>query len=263
MKPLTLHQLLRQSYRPLWKGLAYAKTAYSNVEQFIEIVGNLPLSKVDIDVMDEYFEAIDGTIAPATINRKLVNVHQVLKYAADRDWMEKVPAMPWQTEGEGRIRWLTVEEEVKVFALLHDWGEHEVAAFLRVLIETGLRRGELLRATEKDMDGNWLRIWVTKTKKARSVPLTPAAKEALEQFLPWTIDAYKLRQVWKRLRIEMKLVDDPHFVLHMLRHTAATRLLKKSKNLAIVQRLLGHRSIKTTTRYAHIDDQDLMDAVMA
>jgi site-specific recombinase XerD len=38
-------------------------------------------------------------------------------------------------------------------------------------------------------------------------------------------------------------------------------MLKKTKNIAMVQKMLGHSNITTTLRYAHIDDQDLLDAV--
>ena len=42
-----------------------------------------------------------------------------------------------------------------------------------------------------------------------------------------------------------------------LRHTTATRLLKATGNLALVQHLLGHASVTTTMRYAHVMTEDL------
>ena len=44
---------------------------------------------------------------------------------------------------------------------------------------------------------------------------------------------------------------------HDLRHTTATRLLKATGNLALVQHLLGHASVTTTMRYAHVMTEDL------
>ena len=45
--------------------------------------------------------------------------------------------------------------------------------------------------------------------------------------------------------------------LHDLRHTAATRTLRATGNLAMAQRQLGHARIETTSRYAHVLDDDL------
>jgi integrase len=171
--------------------------------------------------------------------------------------------MSWEREGDGRIRWVTPQEEQSMMSLLKDWEEDEVAAFLTVLIETGMRRGELLRLQPKDVEeGRWAHLWITKTKKSRSVPLTPKAANVLQDHLPWSLDEVKLRSVWGKLRESMGLKDDKDFVLHTLRHTTATRLLKKSRNITVVQKMLGHRKAETTLRYAHIDDQDLFNAVV-
>lgn len=51
------------------------------------------------------------------------------------------------------------------------------------------------------------------------------------------------------------------FRFHDLRHTFATRLLRLTGNLKLVSRLLGHRSIETTMRYAHVLDKDLVTAL--
>lgn len=258
---MTLNELLRTAALPLWKGKAYERTAYRNVEEFIEIVGNLTLEEVKTTVMDQWKAQQEAKVSNATLNRKLVNVKQVLRFAVDRDWMLKMPVAKGKQEGEGRVRWLTPEEEQKMFSLLQQWNESEVATFLRVLIETGMRRGECLSLVPSQLDGQWIRLWVTKTKKARSIPMTEGAQEALKDFQGWSIDANDLRRVWAKLRAEMSLGDDEDFVLHTLRHTTATRLLKKTNDITKVQKMLGHKKIQTTMRYTHISDDDFFNAV--
>lgn len=51
--------------------------------------------------------------------------------------------------------------------------------------------------------------------------------------------------------------------LHDLRHTRATRMLRATGNLAVVQSALQHRNVKTTLQYAHVLDQDVRDALDA
>lgn len=50
--------------------------------------------------------------------------------------------------------------------------------------------------------------------------------------------------------------------MHDTRHTTATRTLRVS-NLVVVQKLLGHSDPKTTTRYAHVMDDDIRQALTA
>lgn len=259
--PENLSELLRIAGRALWRGKAYELTAYRNVEHFIKAVGDLPLSAVRTTTIDDFVDEIVGTIKDSTVNRKLTNVHSVLKYAYDREWIKAMPKFQWKAEEGGRVRWLTHGEEEVMLGLLEAWGEHEVSRFLTVLLDTGMRRGELLNLQQKDVQGHWVRLWVNKTKKARSVPLTERAQAALESGLPFELDVSKLRQVWARLKTAMGLEDDEDFVLHTLRHTRATRTLAATGNLALVQKLLGHRKIETTLRYAHLSDDDLLEAV--
>lgn len=50
---------------------------------------------------------------------------------------------------------------------------------------------------------------------------------------------------------------------HMLRHTAATRLLEAGVDIRFVQRLLGHQSISTTEMYTAVSDSSLKTVITA
>jgi integrase len=54
-------------------------------------------------------------------------------------------------------------------------------------------------------------------------------------------------EAWARRH--MKLQADPYFVVHILRHTCASRLLQGGADLEYVRRWLGHKDIKMTQRY--------------
>jgi integrase len=64
---------------------------------------------------------------------------------------------------------------------------------------------------------------------------------------------------WNRACCKASVTD---LRLHDLRHTAATNLLKVT-NLKTVQLMLRHRDIRSTLRYAHADDRDLLAALEA
>ena len=58
-----------------------------------------------------------------------------------------------------------------------------------------------------------------------------------------------------------KLAGITDLRFHDLRHDFATKLLRTTGNLRLVQKALGHASIKTTERYAHVLDEEVAQAM--
>lgn len=255
--PVTFKELIRRGAEPLWKGKSYYNTAVSNLFDACEIMGNPRINEIDTDMVAEYAQVLLGHVKPSTVNRKLSNLHTLLKYAHDREWISRMPKMDWQKEDNERIRWLTKEEEINLLAAL----PQPYSAFCEILIHTGMRRGELLNLKPEDVDGDYARLWKTKTGKARSVPLSDRAKELIARWVPFTFELSPLRTAWLKAKRDIGLEDDPNFVMHTLRHTTATRMLDTTGNIAVVQKMLGHAKIATTMRYAHVADDTLLDAV--
>lgn len=226
-------------------------------------VGNPPLSDMDYLWITNMCQRLsqEGR-APSTINRYLTALHPMLKHAVKAGWLDKMPEFKWQDEDQGRIRWLTDDEEAALLAHLRRAFPH-IADFVTVAIDTGCRRGELLAAQPSWLMKGWLHIpaQATKSGKPRSIPLTPRAHEVLSRALPWAININHLRYAWEQAKGVMGLEDDPWFVLHACRHTCATRLVMKGVNLVVVRDWMGHTDIKTTTRYAHVSPDMLLDAV--
>jgi integrase len=184
-------------------------------------------------------------------------LHTLLKYAYDREWIEKLPKFSWQQEDNQRIRWLSPEEEAQLLSLLPP----DLSAFCEILIHTGMRRGELLSLQPDQLDGDYARLWKTKTKTPRSVPLSPRAKELMEQWVPFDMKLSYINVEWNKARKAMGMEEDKNFVLHMLRHTTATRWLDATSNIALVQKVLGHSRLETTMRYAHTSDDQLLQGI--
>lgn len=74
-----------------------------------------------------------------------------------------------------------------------------------------------------------------------------------------------LKTVWRRARTNAygtsKLPADLRF--HDLRHDLATKLLPETGNLKLVQRALDHSKIETTTRYAHVLEEEVLAGMEA
>jgi integrase len=261
--PKTLLQLLAKAAPLLWNGSDHGIDAEGKVRRIAARLGDPRLSDLNTGHVDDLILWLrqEGR-SPATVNRYLSALHRVLNWghAKGRAYVPVVPEFTWQDEDEGRIRWLSWEEERRLCETLCSLGHEEIADFVIAAIDTGCRRSELLGAQSDQLDGNWLRLWTTKNGDPRSVPLTPRAKDILTRRLPWSFTKYPLRYWWDRARERMGLAEDEDFVLHACRHTTATRLVERGVNLRVVQQFMGHKSIQTTLRYAHISDELLTEA---
>ena len=164
-------------------------------------------------------------------------------------------------------RFLTEEEFRRLGAAL-DAVEAEggipvhAAAALRLLMLTGCRCGEILTLRWEDvaLERSEIRLRDSKTGP-RVVPLSPAAARVLAGLPrlagnPWVIAGLEpgerlshIAYYWYRVR-ERAGLDDVR--LHDLRHSFASRALALGEDLTMIGKLLGHRKIQTTARYAHL-----------
>ena len=137
----------------------------------------------------------------------------------------------------------------------------EAVAAIRLLMLTGCRTSEILtlRWKEVDLKARELRLREAKTGP-RTVPLSPSAVAVLRGLAGnphgWVIPGRKpgthissVGNAWRLLRARADL-DDVR--LHDLRHSYASRALAMGESLPMIGKLLGHRRIESTARYAHL-----------
>ena len=73
------------------------------------------------------------------------------------------------------------------------------------------------------------------------------------------LTASPMHRWWKRKLAAAGLPDARK--MHEMRHTAATDMLRSSGNLELTRQMLGHASVTTTSIYAHLDVDDLAEAL--
>ncbi|MBC8791562.1 MAG: site-specific integrase, partial [Tagaea sp. CACIAM 22H2] len=137
-------------------------------------------------------------------------------------------------------------------------------AAIELAVETGMRRGELLRAkwTDFSADNALLTIRQTKTDTPRTIPLTRGARETIaalraldiegDYILPMTANA--LRLSWERLKRRAG-VDDLRF--HDLRHEAVSRFFEMGLSVPEVALISGHRDPRMLFRYTHLRPEEV------
>ncbi|MBS7544644.1 tyrosine-type recombinase/integrase [Ancylobacter oerskovii] len=232
-----------------------------------------PAEALETSQVHEYVEFLrDLERSGSTVNRHLAAISCLAKTALKLSLIDKLPDLPRQKEGEGRIRWFTEDEEADILATLDAWGERETRDLFVFLSDTGARLGEALKLEWVDVArGNrTVTFWETKAGNSRSVPLTQRAREAVERRRaergrkggPFSeINRSTLRSQWDRLRTRHPFIGNA--VVHTFRHTCASRLVQRGVDLMRVKVWMGHKAIQTTLRYAHLAPQHLDDVLRA
>ena len=218
-------------------------------------------------------EAIEGWEdegnSGSTVNRKVSHLSMMLKTAMEKGWIDRLPALPRRKEGKHRIRWMDENEEQRVLNACAYLGLDELRDFIVVGIDTGFRRAELLGLIPRDFVNGMVHLHAgsTKSDKARSVPATQRVMEVLtrrsNQRKIFNLTVHQLRSQWIALKTHLGLGDDVQFVVHMLRHTCASRMVQKGVPLPVVQQWLGHSNVMTTMRYAHLAPDSLRQGLVA
>lgn len=267
---ITLREVYERTARAVWRGKRAERVLVLNASLVVAALGpDRPAAAItteDVDRMVEGLYLIRNSAG--TINRKLAALSRMLRFAQQRGWIERVPHLERQKEGQGRLRFITREEEARIVDWFRHRGYDTYADLVVFLVETGARLGEALGVRWEHgvnpVEGRLtVTFWNTKGGAPRTVPMTRRALAAWEALRerhgcgagPFdTVREGGLRSAWERMQADLNL---PDVVRHTLRHTCASRLVQAGVDLRRVRDWLGHKSIQVTMRYAHLAPRDL------
>lgn len=135
-------------------------------------------------------------------------------------------------------------------------------AIIELLLQTGIRIGELAALRLPDIQGDSLRIRPIEKHEERVVPLNRSAKEALSRYLkirPQVTDdhifitksgkPFLVRNIRTAIERYFRLAEIENAKVNDLRHTFVAHHLKHGASLVLLSKILGHKRISTTERY--------------
>jgi integrase len=215
------------------------------------------------------------THAPGSVNRVIILLRYIFNCAIkwEVSGLIKNPTadIPLLEENNAKERYLTVEEANSLIVALQLSDNKMLQYIIPILILTGARKNEVLKAKWEDFNSD-TRLWripMTKSGKARHVPISDGLLLLLKSIprldnCPWLVPNPKTQLPyisffcsWNTARKSVGLGD---VRVHDLRHSFASFLVNNGRSIYEVQRILGHTQIKTTQRYAHLSQDSLLAA---
>jgi integrase len=238
--------------------------------------GNLPLRRFSVVMLEAYQQEllVEGK-APATVNRRMAMLKHLFRKCndwgwADDDTLKIARRVKMLREPAGRLRYLTPEE---VRRLLAECKTSRLRAVVTVALNTGMRRGEILGMTWDNVDlrNGYILVGQSKNGSARQVPINGAVREVLSGIVrrldwPYVFSDKKgkaLKEVRHSFEQACKRAGVYGFRFHDLRHSAASFMAMSGVDLLTIGRVLGHKTVSMSARYAHLSPGHLRDAVDA
>lgn len=225
-------------------------------------LGDVPLSQVP----KEASEFARGMLALGksrlTVNRRLSVVRSVLNAAFKRwDWLDQPLGQKVQLYSEkGTAREVFLSRE-QVNLLLGCIESGIVRDIIIVAAYTGMRRGEILALRPEHIRGDEIHLpaEITKSSKARVIPMVSDVKEIVLNRVPFLCTKGDLRWQFERGRRKAGL---SHVRFHDLRHSFASWLASNPEvPMSAIRDLLGHSSLAVTNRYSHLRTDVLKNAI--
>ena len=213
----------------------------------------------------------DRGITSSTVNRFLFTLSKMFNLGIKADLLETNPIAKVSKfkERNYRIRYLTVEEENRLYKILSKEEYSHILPLVTTALQTGMRRGEIfnLKWSNIDFEYGYIELLETKSGKSRKIPISEKLRDIIDkqpkinEYVFNDKDNRPFKGIYKIFNKILKEADIVHFRFHDLRHTVATRLAGEGIDLVTVKELLGHSVIATTMRYAHATPQRKLAAI--
>lgn len=238
------------------------------------VLGRLPLDKIKNLQIVQLRNCLESkNLSPQSVAHCLSLLRRVMRRAVEWElYPGPVPVFRMPKFDNRRLRFLSPGEAKLLLENLQARSEvwHDVGLFA---LNTGMRASEIyaLQSYHVDLQHKIAKAVDTKNNLNRSIPLNPPALHVAEKYFA-PKSSQSLAQAQTKYYIFQEAVEACGFnrgvndrrekvCFHTLRHTFASWLVQNGTPLALVSRLLGHKDIRMTMRYAHLAPDQGMQAV--
>ena len=252
---------------------------------------NIPLKSFTVKMIEDYQTVLrDDEQSETTVNRKVAVLKHMFTKAADwnmttEEMSKLVHRVKMFKLDNERLRFLS-EDEIQHLYTACDYVRHfkngkteepkqkHLKPIITFALNTGCRKEEILSLKWKQVDlkHGFVNLDKTKNGEKRHIPINETLNElltGLKEKCPEGCQWVFIDEKSKKRLIDVSHsfitakkragIEDFHF--HDLRHTFASHLVMGGVDITTVSRLMGHKSLKMTLRYAHLAPMHLSNAV--
>ncbi len=220
-------------------------------------------------IMTDEAEALRFEHSPANANRALRTLRRMMGKAAEWGVIVAAPRIKLMKE-EGRSATIDSEAEAKLLAV----AKQPLRDVLIIMLDSGMRPGEVFRMCWEDIDWTRGTIFIPRGKTPRSrryLPMSDRVADTLhlrrkDQEQGWVFPSDSkpghlttVATAFETARAKAKLSSD--IKLYSARHTFATKIMGATGDLSLVMRTLGHTNAQTAMIYQHPSLERVRDVV--
>lgn len=254
-----------------------------DLNDFLLFIGSeIPLESIDRKLIRSFLSHLSSQKkSKSTIARKLSSLRSFFKFLCARKMIQESPLMDLENPKLDKkippsLSYSQVERLFQLPNVSNLMGIRD-RCMMELLYSSGLRVSELTGMNRSDISSEECILRIRgKGKKERIVPITKNAVEWIEKYLLCNERYQKLNGHEKEqdkeavflnchgTRLTTRSVDRifQHYLLlsglslhvtpHTIRHTIATHWLEMGMDLKMIQTILGHSALSTTTIYTHV-----------
>ncbi len=225
-----------------------------------EFFGNVYLSEITPYEIEKFKSKRKAEVKESTINRAVSLLQGMFNKAIEWGYVEENPASKVKKfkENNSILRYLSIEEIQK---LIKSAPTETIRNIILLALNTGMRKNEILNLkwTDIDLESQLLYIRDSKNKEGRQIPLNDTLHQifknknsSLNEYVFINSNGERYRDIRKLFQKALDTSEIKNFRFHDLRHTFASHMVMSGVEIITVSKLLGHKSIEMTMRYAHL-----------
>jgi len=252
-------------------------TSLNNLRKYF--TGMLLSDITPLSISNYYQKRKGDGVSISSINREFAMLSKAFNLAYKRwGWCNENPCSKIQREPENNQvdRWLTNEESERLISVCSSYLNGDMVDIVIIALHTGMRQGEILNLKYTDIDifRKVITVLKSKNKTPRTIPMNETVYQlflrrskirSMSGFVFTTGNGtrHMVRNLIREFDKAVEKAEIKDFTFHCLRHTAATWMIQCGIDIYTVSKIMGHKDIKTTMRYAHHCPESLRHGVRA